>query len=180
MYELIEKYDLNGNFRWISTNMDRMKNGELYRYVADTKGAFVQPALYEAFGLTVIEAMTSGLPTFATCNGGPAEIIVHGKSGFHIDPYEGDKAAQLVVDFFEKCMLDPTHWETISKGGLERIQEKYTWKIYSKKLLTLAGVYGFSKYTSKPDKSKANHTIEMLSEIGFSKLVESVPITAEE
>ena len=44
------------------------------------RGAFVQPALYEAFGLTVIEAMTCGLPTFATSRGGPAEIIVHGQS----------------------------------------------------------------------------------------------------
>jgi sucrose synthase len=49
----------------------------------------LQPALYEAFGLTVIEAMTCGLPTFATCNGGPSEIIKNAKSGFHIDPYHG-------------------------------------------------------------------------------------------
>ena len=27
----------------------------MYRFIADTGGAFVQPALYEAFGLTVIE-----------------------------------------------------------------------------------------------------------------------------
>ena len=39
---------------------------------ADGRGAFVQPALYEAFGLTVVEAMTCGLPTFATNCGGPA------------------------------------------------------------------------------------------------------------
>jgi glycogen synthase len=41
---------------------------------ADKHGAFVQPALYEAFGLTVIEAMSCGLPTFATIKGGPAEV----------------------------------------------------------------------------------------------------------
>jgi glycosyltransferase involved in cell wall biosynthesis len=28
--------------------------------IADTRGAFAQPALYEAFGLTVVEAMTCG------------------------------------------------------------------------------------------------------------------------
>ncbi|KMT05218.1 hypothetical protein BVRB_7g173620 [Beta vulgaris subsp. vulgaris] len=179
MYELIKKYNLNGIFRWISVHMNRMQNGELYRYIADTKGAFVQPALYEGFGLTVIEAMTSGLPTFATCNGGPAEIIVHGKSGFHIDPYKGDKAADIIVDFFEKCKLDPTHWERISNGGLERIQEKYTWKIYSKKLLTLAGVYGFWKYASEPDKREANRYIEMLLALGYNKLAESVPLAVE-
>ncbi len=52
---------------------------------ADTRGAFVQPALYEAFGLTVIEAMTCGLPCFATNRGGPAEIIKNGISGYHIE-----------------------------------------------------------------------------------------------
>jgi glycosyltransferase involved in cell wall biosynthesis len=43
----------------------------------------------------VVEAMTCGLPTFATCNGGPSEIIKHGKSGFHIDPYHGDAVRQM-------------------------------------------------------------------------------------
>jgi sucrose synthase len=124
MHELIETYKLNGQFRWISSQMNRVRNGELYRYIADTKGAFVQPAVYEAFGLTVVESMTCGLPTFATCNGGPAEIIVHGKSGFHIDPYHGDQAAELLVDFFEKTKADPSHWDKISLGGLNRILEK--------------------------------------------------------
>jgi len=84
-----------------------------------------QPAFYEAFGLTVVEAMTCGLPTFATAYGGPAEIIVHGVSGFHIDPYQGDKASALLVDFFEKCQTDSSHWNKISLGGLQRIEEKY-------------------------------------------------------
>ena len=34
---------------------DPVRNGEMYRIIADTGGAFVQPALYEAFGLTVVE-----------------------------------------------------------------------------------------------------------------------------
>jgi len=84
-----------------------------------------QPAFYEAFGLTVVEAMTCGLPTFATAYGGPAEIIVHGVSGFHVDPYQGDKASALLVDFFEKCQTDSSHWNKISQGGLQRIEEKY-------------------------------------------------------
>ncbi|KAI9119537.1 hypothetical protein K1719_009413 [Acacia pycnantha] len=66
MYGLIETYKLNGQFRWISSQMNRVRNGELYRVIGDTKGAFVHLALYEAFGLTVVEAMICGLPTFAT------------------------------------------------------------------------------------------------------------------
>lgn len=68
--------------------------------------------------------MTCGLPTFATVHGGPGEIIVDGVSGFHIDPYQGDKAAEIVVNFLEKCKEDPTYWNKISVGGLKRIEEK--------------------------------------------------------
>ncbi|KAK8581868.1 hypothetical protein V6N13_144863 [Hibiscus sabdariffa] len=179
MFELIEKYNLNGQFRWISSQMNRIRNGELYRYICDTKGAFVQPALYEAFGLTVVEAMTCGLPTFATCNGGPAEIIVHGKSGFNIDPYHGDQAAEILVDFFEKCKVDPSHWDKISQGGLQRIEEKYTWKIYSERLLTLTGVYGFWKHVSNLERRESRRYLEMFYALKYRKLAESVPLAEE-
>lgn len=124
MYELIENYKLKGHFRWLSSQSNKVRNGELYRVIAETRGAFIQPAFYEPFGLTVLEAMTSGLPTFATIHGGPAEIIVHGKSGFHIDPYHGNDVSEMLVDFFEKTKQDPSNWTSISKGGLQRIQEK--------------------------------------------------------
>ncbi|CAN1290938.1 Sucrose synthase [Linum perenne] len=173
MYSLIEEYKLQGQLRWISSQMDRVRNGELYRCIADTKGAFVQPALYEAFGLTVVEAMTCGLPTFATNNGGPAEIIVHGKSGYHIDPYHGDQAAELLVEFFEKSKADPSQWEKISDGGLQRIEEKYTWKIYSQRLLTLTAVYGFWKHVSNLDRQESRRYIEMFYALKYRKLVSS-------
>nr|AYK02510.1 sucrose synthase [Catalpa fargesii] len=179
MYSLIETYKLNGQFRWISSQMNRVRNGELYRYIADTRGAFVQPAFYEAFGLTVVEAMTCGLPTFATLYGGPAEIIVHGKSGFHIDPYNGEQVADVLVNFFERCKKDPSHWETISAGGLKRIEEKYTWQIYSDRLLTLAGVYGFWKYVSKLDRLEIRRYLEMFYALKYRKLAEAVPLAAE-
>ncbi|XP_073101092.1 sucrose synthase 1 isoform X3 [Elaeis guineensis] len=179
MHRLIEEYKLNGQIRWISAQMNRVRNGELYRYIADTKGAFIQPAFYEPFGLTVIEAMTCGLPTFATCNGGPAEIIVHGVSGFHIDPYQGDKAAELLVSFFEKCREDPTHWNKISQGGLKRIEEKYTWKLYSERLMTLAGVYGFWKYVSKLERRETRRYLEMFYALKYRHLAHSVPLAVD-
>ncbi|KAK4479001.1 hypothetical protein RD792_014510 [Penstemon davidsonii] len=179
MYSLIETYKLNGQFRWISSQMDRVRNGELYRCIADTKGAFVQPAFYEAFGLTVVEAMTCGLPTFATLHGGPAEIIIHGKSGFHIDPYNGEQVGDLLVDFFEKSKKEPEHWEAISTGGLKRIKEKYTWEIYSDRLLTLAGVYGFWKYVSKLNRLEIRRYLEMFYALKYRTLAEAVPRAVE-
>ena len=42
MHELMKKYKLDGQFRWLTAQTNRARNGELYRYIADTKGAFVQ------------------------------------------------------------------------------------------------------------------------------------------
>ncbi|KAK6254458.1 hypothetical protein SCA6_015763 [Theobroma cacao] len=180
MHDLIKQYNLHGQFRWIRAQMNRARNGELYRYIADTKGAFVQPAFYEAFGLTVVEAMTCGLPTFATCHGGPAEIIEHGISGFHVDPYHPDQVAASMIDFFERCQNDPSCWDKISDGALQRIYERFTWKIYSERLLTLAGVYGFWKLVSKLDRRETRRYLEMFYILKFRKLVKSIPMAVEE
>ena len=46
MYSLIDQYNLKGHIRWISAQMNRVRNGELYRYICDTKGAFVQVCIH--------------------------------------------------------------------------------------------------------------------------------------
>ncbi|KAI3449452.1 hypothetical protein Pfo_006117 [Paulownia fortunei] len=179
MHALIKQYNLDGQLRWIAAQTNRARNGELYRYIADTRGIFVQPAFYEAFGLTVVEAMTCGLPTFATCHGGPLEIIEDGVSGFHIDPYHPDKAAALMADFFQKCNEDPNYWVNISEAALCRIHERYTWKIYSERLMTLAGVYGFWKYVSKLERRETRRYLEMFYILKFRDLVKSVPLAVD-
>ncbi|CAI0388001.1 unnamed protein product, partial [Linum tenue] len=180
MHDLMSKYSLKGQFRWITSQTNRARNGELYRYVADTRGAFVQPAFYEAFGLTVVEAMTCALPTFATVHGGPAEIIEHGVSGFHIDPYHPDQTAEQMADFFERCKEDPSYWNKISDGGLQRIYERYTWKIYSERLMTLAGVYGFWKHVSKLERRETRRYLEMFYILKFRDLMKTVPLVTDE
>ncbi|WOL06669.1 hypothetical protein Cni_G15403 [Canna indica] len=180
MHQLIKTYDLFGQFRWISAQTNRARNGELYRYIADSGGVFVQPAFYEAFGLTVVEAMTCGLPTFATSHGGPAEIIQHGVSGFHIDPHHPDEAAATMLQFFEHCKGDSGYWKRISDGGLSRIQERFTWKIYSERLMTLAGVYGFWKYVSKLERRDTRRYLEMFYILKFRDLAKSVPLAVDD
>lgn len=180
MHDLIEKYNLSGQFRWICAQKDRIRNGELYRYIADSRGAFVQPALYEAFGLTVVEAMTCGLPTFATCHGGPAEIIKNKKSGFHIDPYHGEQAADIIANFFDQCKKDPNYWTTVSNAGLERISANYTWGIYAERLTTLARVYSFWKYVSNLERRETRRYIEMFYILKFRELVKTVPLSKDE
>ncbi|KAM0945218.1 putative sucrose synthase [Dioscorea sansibarensis] len=171
MHSLIEKYQLRGQFRWIAAQNDRLRNGELYRCIADTKGAFVQPALYEAFGLTVIEAMNCGLPTFATNQGGPAEIVVDGVSGFHINPLNGDESSNKIADFFEKCRMDSSYWNKISSAGLQRIYECYTWKIYATKVLNMGSIYSFWRQLNKEQKQAKQRYLQLLYNLQFRTLV---------
>ena len=68
MHRLIEELHLDGDLRWLVAQKNRVRNGELYRLIADSHGAFVQPALYEAFGLTVCcRSQLSRLAYLAAC-----------------------------------------------------------------------------------------------------------------
>ncbi|CAH9117465.1 unnamed protein product [Cuscuta epithymum] len=180
MHALMKQYSLDGHLRWISAQTNRARNGELYRYIADKRGIFVQPAFYEAFGLTVVESMTCGLPTFATTHGGPMEIIEDGVSGFHIDPYHPEQTSELMSNFFQTCNENPEYWFKISEAGLQRIKERYTWKIYSERLMALAGVYGFWKYVSKLGRSEIRRYLEMFYILKYRELVKSVPLSVDD
>jgi sucrose synthase len=174
MHRLMDQYDLDGQVRWLGMHLEKGFAGELYRVVADHRGAFVQPALFEAFGLTVIEAMSSGLPTFATCFGGPLEIIRDGVSGFHIDPNHGDQAAERLAGFFARCHHNPAEWDRIARGGLARVEERYTWKGYAERLMTLSRVYGFWRYVTNLDRAETRRYLEMLYALQYRPLTETM------
>jgi sucrose synthase len=173
-HELIEQHELTGQLRWVPKQSDKVFNGELYRTIADKGGVFVQPALFEAFGLTVIEAMTSGLPTFATIFGGPLEIIEDGKSGFHIDPNRGAAAADRIADFFEQCEKDSEHWQHISEGGIDQVEACYTWRRYADRLMTLTRVYGFWKFVSNLDRAGARAYEQLFYRSVYRPIVQQI------
>ncbi len=146
LYELIDLFKLNGRIRWLGMMFTKTESGEIYRVIADHKGIFVQPALFEAFGLTVLEAMQSGLPVFATKFGGPREIIRPGVNGFLINPTLSSETAGELIKFFNSCQDNSKQWEKISKQGMKRISERYNWTLHVKELIKLAKIYGFWKY----------------------------------
>lgn len=161
VHELMDRQGLDQNMRWLGVHLEKTLAGELYRYVADRGGVFVQPALFEAFGLTVIEAMISGLPTFATRYGGPLEIIRHGESGFHIDPNHGELAANMINDFFRRCSDEPGYWKRLSEGGIARVRQQYTWELYAERMMTLSRIYGFWKYVTNLERDETRRYLEM-------------------
>ncbi len=175
MHRLLDDLPARRPGALVVDHVDRVVGGELYRFVADRRGVFVQPALFEAFGLTVVEAMICGLPTFATCFGGPREIIQHGVSGFHIDPNHGDRAAEEIADFLERCARDPDQWHAISEGGIARVLDRYTWKLYAERMMTLARIYGFWRYVTNLEQAETKRYLEMLYALEYRPRAESIP-----
>jgi sucrose-phosphate synthase len=97
---------------------------ELYRIAARSFGVFVNPALVEPFGLTIIEAAASGLPVVATEHGGPPEIIKKCRSGVVIDPLDEDKMGRVLLD----VLRDKDAWRKWSKNGARLAHRHYSWE----------------------------------------------------
>lgn len=145
-YDLIERYKLQGHVRWLPS-INKLETGEVYRVIADRGGVFVQPALFEAFGLTILEAMASGLPTFGPKFGGPLEIIEYGKSGILLNTSKPEFIAASLENFYDACQKDKGYWQRLSLNGIRRVKEHFNWRLYSQRLVNLAKLYGFWRFS---------------------------------
>jgi len=173
-YSLIDQYGLYDSVRWLPS-INKLETGEVYRIIADRRGIFVQPALFEAFGLTIIEAMLSGLPTFGPKFGGPLEIIENEKSGYLINTSSPDLIAEGIEPFIVKSLEDPSVWNSVSEQGIARVREFFTWKLYSERLIRLAKLYGFWRYSiSSAEKMEMNRYCEILYYFLFKKRAEEI------
>ena len=162
MHDLINRYKLHNKVRWIGKLLRKDKSGEIYRVVADRKGIFVQCGLFEGFGLTVIESMRSGLPTFATLYGGPLEIIEDKKSGFLIDPIDEKESQKTILSFLDRCKKEPGYWNEISENGIRRVDTTYNWELHANKLLSLAKIYGFWNYSTNIEMTEMNSYLDII------------------
>jgi sucrose synthase len=167
LYRIIDEYQLYGKIRWLGVMLPKADSGEIYRIIADRRGIFVQPALFEAFGLTILESMIAGLPTFATRFGGPLEIIQDRVNGFLINPTQSDEMADIMLDFLNRCDREPEYWEKISRGAIDRVYSNYTWKIHTNRLLSLARIYGFWNHTSKENREELLRYVEVIFHLLF-------------
>ncbi len=99
----------------------------LYQIAAASRGVFINPALTEPFGLTLIEAAASGLPIVATEDGGPTDIISHCRNGILIDPLDKQDITKALL----KVISDAAGWRRMAKNGLAGVKEHYSWEAHA-------------------------------------------------
>jgi sucrose-phosphate synthase len=126
---LMDKYDLYGKIAIPKRHDFETEVPELYRIAAETKGVFVNSALTEPFGLTLIEAGACGLPVVAPDDGGPRDIIKNCQCGLLVDTTRPGEIAEAI----KKFITDREQWKACSKAGIMNIRKFYTWESHADK-----------------------------------------------
>lgn len=131
MLLLMDRYDLYGKMAIPKKHDFTLEVPELYRLCAESGGVFVNPALVEPFGLTLIEAASCGLPIVATNDGGPEDIIGNCENGILVDPTKTEEIGNAC----KRILSNPEVWETYSKNGIDGVMNHYSWESHCRRLV---------------------------------------------
>ena len=138
---LVDAYDLYGRVAMPKHHTPE-EVPQIYRMVAAGHGVFINPALTEPFGLTLLEAAASGLPLVATENGGPVDIIRNCQCGELIDPLDKEQIASALL----KYLCDSEKWQQASENGITQVRALYSWQTHADAYLSNIGKLS-GKYT---------------------------------
>jgi sucrose-phosphate synthase len=122
----IDQYDLYGKVAYPKSHKPK-DVPVLYRLAAISQGVFINPALTEPFGLTLIEAAASGLPIVATEDGGPRDITANCNNGYLIDPLDKQDITKTLL----KILSDANAWRGLSQRGLRGVKRHYSWQAHT-------------------------------------------------
>tara|TARA_B100000965_G_scaffold34900_1_gene25786 strand:+ start:119 stop:2251 length:2133 start_codon:yes stop_codon:yes gene_type:complete len=122
IFELVDKYNLYGKVAFPKQHR-RDQIPAIYRWAASKKGLFVNPALTEPFGLTLLEAAASGLPIVSTDDGGPRDIISRCQNGLLVDVTD----LEALQDSLESAGKSNSKWKKWSNNGIEAITRYFSW-----------------------------------------------------
>ncbi|MEP9401741.1 HAD-IIB family hydrolase [Sphingomonas sp. VNH70] len=132
IFALIDLYDLYGSVA-IPKSHAPHEVPAIYAHARARGGVFVNPALNEPFGLTLLEAAASGLPLVATDSGGPNDIVEGCGNGILVDPRDPHAIGQAVL----KILSDPALWQRFSAAGAQAAR-LYDWDGHVERYVELA------------------------------------------
>jgi len=110
--ELIRRLELNENVKMFGWIKDRRK---LFEILKESDILLFTSKPGEGLGLTILEAMSQGLPVIATKCGGPEEVIKDGINGYLVDYSTDEGIANQFIDKIEFLIKNPGIYEEISK-----------------------------------------------------------------
>lgn len=130
---LIDRYDLYGRVAYPKTHRPEDVPA-IYAYARERGGLFVNPALNEPFGLTLLEASAAGLPLVATDSGGPNDIVETCGNGLLVDPRAPDAIAAACLR-----ILEDADFRAACIAGGARAAAAYDWDRHAARYHELLG-----------------------------------------
>ncbi len=127
---LIDKHDLYGQVAYPKAPPPN-SIPSIYRMAAARRGVYVNPALTEPFGITLLEAAATGLPVVATNDGGPRDILANCQHGLLVDPMD----VEAMQDAILRVLTEPASWDEWSTNGRQRAPEHYSWRNHAARYL---------------------------------------------
>jgi sucrose-phosphate synthase len=124
----MDRYDLYGKLAIPKKHDFATEVPTLYRMCAQSHGVFINPALVEPFGLTLIEASACGLPIVATNDGGPVDIIKNCESGLLVDVGQ----PEAISGALKEILIEQSLWDTLSNNGINGVRKHYSWSTHCK------------------------------------------------
>ena len=160
----IDRYDLYGRVAYPKHHQfDDVPY--IYRIAALSGGIFVNPALTEPFGLTLIEAAASGLPIVATEDGGPLDITNNCNNGILIDPLDPSTITEALLTLLE----NREQWQTYADNGLTNVPKHYSWDAHVSRYLDtiqpLVDKTGLVEQIPLPRRSMPYHDRAIISDL---------------
>ena len=122
IFELVDRYDLYGKIAYPKQHR-RDQIPSIYRWATQKRGLFVNPALTEPFGLTLLEAAACGLPVVSTDDGGPRDIIKRCENGLLADVTD----LESLQDTLEQASSKNNKWLSWSNNGIEGVSRYFSW-----------------------------------------------------
>ncbi len=130
IFEMIDKYNLYGKVAYPKKHTTNQIPA-IYRWAASRRGVFVNPALTEPFGLTLLEAASCGLPMVATNDGGPREIKLKCENGLLTEVTDLNKLKGSLED----AISSKSEWKRWSSNGIEAVSRHFSWGSHVRKYL---------------------------------------------
>ena len=132
VFDLVDRYDLYGRIAYPKQHR-RDQIPAIYRWASERRGLFVNPALTEPFGLTLLEAAACGLPMVSTDDGGPKDILARCDNGLLADVTD----REALQDALECAGSDLQRWKCWSNNGVEAVSRHFSWDAHVCQYLAL-------------------------------------------
>ncbi len=98
---------------------------------------FAMPSMGEGFGLVYLEAMAQGLPCLCSNVDAAREVVVHGETGFAVDPTSAEDVAERISQLFRDRPLA----QRLGEAGRRRFAEQFTQSQFQTRIQRLIQPY---------------------------------------